>query len=270
MPENKGDPMCPVASYATYLVKLNPKSDWLWQKPKSRFSKDASPWYESTRVGHNLLDGFMTNISKYVLDSTYTNHSLRSTAITIWKRNNFTDKQLMSCTGHKSRQSLDIYEKVTKEEKLQMGSTLTRSLNSANQDEPPQKKQKTTPTATVSSPPEGQVPVLNLQNQDLVQIGTPATATDMDEVNFDLLGWLTEFENQNNQQLAEVDTNTNQVAIPVQNQVQNPVQHPLQAVQPNVQVASFQNQMVKKDSQKDHSFNNWQFNAPVTINIVKK
>ena len=33
MPEAPGNPMCPVASFERYILKLNPKCDRLWQHP---------------------------------------------------------------------------------------------------------------------------------------------------------------------------------------------------------------------------------------------
>ena len=48
-------------------------------------------------------------------------------------RSNFTAKQVMSVTGHKSIQRLSIYQKVRKDDKLFMGISLTYSLLHPNE-----------------------------------------------------------------------------------------------------------------------------------------
>ena len=104
---------------------------------------------------------------------TYTNHSLRATAITNLKRCKWLDKQIMSVSSHKSAASLTTYQKVNSEEKLKMGNTLSKFLTSdyANPDyvresvdaeynnmkiltkqQVSKRKLNTAPTCTVSRP----------------------------------------------------------------------------------------------------------------------
>ena len=62
------------------------------------------------------------------LSQSYTNHCIRVTGVTHLTRKNFSAKQIMSVSGHKSLDSLAIYQKVASNEKLIMGMSLTYSL----------------------------------------------------------------------------------------------------------------------------------------------
>ena len=86
--------------------------------------KPTSWVHEQSTVSHNA------DLSKV-----YTNHSIRSTATTFLHRSNFTLKQIMSVTGHRSINSLAVYEKVSENEKLHMGLAMSYFLQN---DEPPQ------------------------------------------------------------------------------------------------------------------------------------
>ncbi len=52
-----GNPNCPVASFESYISKLNPKCEAIWQRPKDFV-------YEGDNVGKHLLGLMMTNIAK--------------------------------------------------------------------------------------------------------------------------------------------------------------------------------------------------------------
>ena len=58
----------------------------------------------------------------------YTNHSKRATGATILSKNMFGAAQIMAVTGHKSVQSLSVYQRVDDSEKILMGHTLSKSL----------------------------------------------------------------------------------------------------------------------------------------------
>ena len=96
MPELTGSKNCPVQSYMTYLISLDPKCDYFWQKPRMKyFPKDGKGiWYGPERVGHNPTDGFITSLSKNCgfQDKKYTNHSLRITAINGLTHKEFTNR----------------------------------------------------------------------------------------------------------------------------------------------------------------------------------
>ena len=71
----------------------------------------------------------MSDLSELIgLKQRYTNHSIRVTGITNLTRSHYTPRQVMSITGHKSIQSLSIYQRVKEDEKMMMGMSLIYSL----------------------------------------------------------------------------------------------------------------------------------------------
>ena len=122
--------LCPVRSYENYLGHLNEKCNSLWQTPNdAAFQKGFQVWYKNKRIGEHTLGSFMTELSKHItLQKKYTNHCLRVTGTTNLTRCNFTSKQIMSVTGHKSLQSLSMYQRVKADEKMMMGMSLAYSL----------------------------------------------------------------------------------------------------------------------------------------------
>ena len=120
-------PLCPVKSFYLYTEKLHPDNNSLWQRPAKNFPKDESkPWFEKTTVGHNTHEKFMSTIStKANLSKRYTNHCIRVTGITNLTRANFNVKQIMAVSGHKSVESLALYQRVQSNEKLVMGMSLS-------------------------------------------------------------------------------------------------------------------------------------------------
>ena len=92
-------------------------------------NKDSTVWYKAVPLRHNTLDKFLSRLSKSCeLSDHYTNHCVCVTGITNFKSNNCTNKQIMSVSGHKSLQSLAIYQKVSYDEKLMMGMKLMYNL----------------------------------------------------------------------------------------------------------------------------------------------
>ena len=71
---------------------------------KNKIPKDVtSPWYVKKQVGHNTHEKFMEKLcEKAELSKHYTNHCIRVTGVTNLTRGNFTAKQVMSVSGHKS------------------------------------------------------------------------------------------------------------------------------------------------------------------------
>ena len=97
--------LCPVRSYENYLAHLCEQCPYLWQTPNdSAYKRGLNVWFKNKRIGENTLGAFMTELSKDIkgLSKKYTNHCLRVTGTTNLTRCNFTDKQIMSVTGHKS------------------------------------------------------------------------------------------------------------------------------------------------------------------------
>ena len=113
MPENKTDKMCPVRSFKMYLAHLHPQNPYLWQTPNHNLKSEQTLqfWYTLQHIGKNTLGSFMTELSKNAeLSKRHTNYSIRVTGASILTRCNFNDKEVMSMTGHKSVQSLTIYQ----------------------------------------------------------------------------------------------------------------------------------------------------------------
>ena len=129
MPEMRGSKYCPVDSFHEYISHLNPNNENLWQSPISK--PKTSVWYADCPVGDHTLSEFMKNVSKKAkLSQIYTNHDIRVTGLSVLGRVNFTDKQIMSVSGHKSTDSLKIYQKVSGNEEFMMGYTLGYALKS--------------------------------------------------------------------------------------------------------------------------------------------
>ena len=131
MPENRDDPLCPVKSFRKYLEHLSPKNTFLWQKPFDDGHKKGFPniWYTNQHIGRNILSKFMPEVSTNCgLSQIYHNHSIRATGITVLTRMNYTPSQIMSVSGHKSVQSLSIYQKTAQKEKIEMGKVLFQSV----------------------------------------------------------------------------------------------------------------------------------------------
>ena len=77
-----------------------------------------------------MLEAFISDLSTKVRipKGRYSNHSLHSTAITNLKQCKWSDKHVMSVSGHKSATSLNTHQKVNSEEKIKMGNTLAKFL----------------------------------------------------------------------------------------------------------------------------------------------
>ena len=121
--------LCPVQSFENYVNHLNPKVKWLWQQPRKNVKFEDPVWYTSHALGHNPLDTFLSVLSDECdLSQHYANHCIRVSGITNFKRNNFSDRQVMAISGHKSLQSLALYTRVHDDKKMMMGLKLTFTL----------------------------------------------------------------------------------------------------------------------------------------------
>ena len=122
---------CPICSFLKYKEKLSPLlPDW-WQSPKDKKWQHSDVWYMNKKLGHNPLSTFMSEVSHDAdLSQSYTNHSIRVTGTTYLTCKQFTPKQIMSIMGHKSLNSLAIYQKVSTEEKLCMAYAMSCYLHS--------------------------------------------------------------------------------------------------------------------------------------------
>ena len=115
MPENRGDKYCPVCTFKMYLSHLHPNNLHLWQTVNIHnihYPHDEI-WYTMGHLGKNPLSTFMLDLSKKIgLSKIDTNHSFRVTGASLLKRCKFSLKEIMLVTGHKSLQSLTIYQRV--------------------------------------------------------------------------------------------------------------------------------------------------------------
>lgn len=130
MPEITNNSLCPVQSFVSYLSKLNPLNNKLWQKPKDSFISEDNVWYCNIPVGQKTLQSYMSKMSTLCeLSMKYTNHSIRATGATLLSRSMFSPAQVMAVTGHKSVSSLAVYQRVSDSEKVAMGQAIGRSIN---------------------------------------------------------------------------------------------------------------------------------------------
>ena len=89
---------CPVRNFETYLQKLHPQCNRLWQFPKDSFNISDECWFQKRPIGKDTLASFMSTLSKKTgLSQIYTNHSIRATGATILGRN-CSMAQIMGCS----------------------------------------------------------------------------------------------------------------------------------------------------------------------------
>lgn len=98
-----------VEVYEFYCSKLNPGCTALFQKPKYK-KWSNSLWFDNVPLGVNKISDMMKRISECChLSRTYTNHSVRATAITVMYQGGVDTKQICKITKHKSEESLKHY-----------------------------------------------------------------------------------------------------------------------------------------------------------------
>ena len=153
MPELPNSDRCPVNNFMTYVSKLHPRCDYLWQQVKKMEEiKDADIWFKPCKIGPNPLSSFMSRLSDLAdLSKVYTNHSIRVTGTTFLGRCNFSDKQIMAVTGHRSINSLSVYKKVSDDEKIMMGMAMTSYLHETTQPIEQQKLREIAPRPVPSA-----------------------------------------------------------------------------------------------------------------------
>ena len=93
-----------------YLEKINLKCNAFFQYPKSNLRPEDNVWFEYRPLGVNNLANMINKISEVAgLSTTYTNHSIRATAITLWSSAGVPNWHIMSISGHQNEQSLAHY-----------------------------------------------------------------------------------------------------------------------------------------------------------------
>ena len=80
MAEERGSIYCPVASYETYVSKLNTKCDRLWQYPRDTYCEEDNEWFCNKPVGRDALAAYDKAIkNKCGLSQNYTNNTVKAT-----------------------------------------------------------------------------------------------------------------------------------------------------------------------------------------------
>ena len=101
-----------VEAFQFYISKLHPECSALFQKPKYKkwgMSED-SVWFDNVPLGINKINVIMKTISESAhLSKTYTNHSVRATAITVMYRGGVDTKQICKISKHKAEETLKHY-----------------------------------------------------------------------------------------------------------------------------------------------------------------
>ena len=129
MPESSESDYCPVKSFQKYISKLHPAIDALWQRPRDTFEESEETWFCRQKVGEKTLSKFMSVLSVSAdLSQVYTNHSIRATGATILTKNMFNPSKIMAVTGHKSVQSLTVYQRTDTDEKIAMGRAMAQTV----------------------------------------------------------------------------------------------------------------------------------------------
>lgn len=140
--------MCPLKTLQKYLSMLNPSCMYFFQRPK-KFKNTKGPSFDNIRIGNKTIGNFMPNISlKAGLSMKFTNHSLRSTCISILNETGEEHTNIIKVTGHKSTNSLKTYTGILSSNKRQHMSAVLSAELYAN-DEPVEAKKK--PVASTSS-----------------------------------------------------------------------------------------------------------------------
>ena len=107
------------------MSKLHPDNTCLWQRPADSFDNDSA-WYLRIPVGKNTLSHMMKVICKQAgVSSELTNHSIRATSITVLDVRKFSNRDIMSVSGHRSETSIKSYtSRVSTERKHDMSKAL--------------------------------------------------------------------------------------------------------------------------------------------------
>ena len=264
--------LCPVRSFENYINALDKTIDFLWQRPKNKFPKNKEfPWYITKQVGHNTHEKFMGELCKKMdLTKHYTNHCIQVSGVMNLTWVNFTAKQVMSVSGHKSVELLALYQRVHEDKKMMMGLCLTYSLmnpHNARREIAEQSEWAPTPQLpmlpSTSYQQDPKLPQTNaIQVKELVPVNkaiapcTPNVSTNPPpaintSANFNLMELLSEtIDEVNDQDLVMVTTQCEQALIP------------------NTKImTNTSNTAVMKCNNPQTTFTNWTFRSIGTLNI---
>lgn len=123
---------CPV-EYLKKLIKvLNPGEEALFQRPKRKFCFSDEIWFDRSPLGVNTLGNMMKEISLAAkLSQIYTNHSVRSTSVTLLDRAGVPVHRIMQVSGHRNESSVRVYcERQTLQQQQQCSNILAAPVSS--------------------------------------------------------------------------------------------------------------------------------------------
>ena len=119
-----------------YAQKLNPLQPAFSQRPSPKAKEADMIWYENSPLGVNTLATMMKEISLSAgLSQTYTNHSVRATAITLWSNANVPSRHIMSISGHANEQSISSYNSRPSVKQLKNCSNILSNALVSNKEE---------------------------------------------------------------------------------------------------------------------------------------
>lgn len=145
--ESKGE-MCPLKTLKTYIAMLNTNCEYIFQRINQ---KGRNMLFDNSPMGVNTIAKMMSNISSAAhLSKNYTNHSLRSTCVTLLNESGESATNIIKITGHASANSLKSYtDKISTSKRKSMCATISDGLYGEH-NETIVKKAKVTPSATVT------------------------------------------------------------------------------------------------------------------------
>ena len=115
---SNGSLKCPVAALKKYLEKLSKDSKVFYQRPLCAALETDEVWYTGLPVGVNKMGKMMAVLSSEAeLSQRYTNHSIRSTAITSLVNRGFDPITISRLSGHRNPASVSSYCADTSEQK---------------------------------------------------------------------------------------------------------------------------------------------------------
>ena len=145
--EVPGSPRCPVQTVENYISHLNPKMDFLFQRPRvvsNKFNPEADTvWFCNSPLGTSYLSSMMRTMSlKAEINPPFTNHCVRTTSVTILSDANVETRHIKCVTGHKSDTSIESYRtKPSFQQKEKMSTILSSFIGGENFNTPHEAQQ---------------------------------------------------------------------------------------------------------------------------------
>ena len=118
---------CPVFLLDKYIKKLPAKVDFFYCKPfPSVPAEPEKPWYYNIPVGRNTLSKMVQEMcAEAGISGKKTNHSLRVTGATSLFEAGVPEKLIQQRTGHRSLESLRMYERVSDNQEMVVSKILS-------------------------------------------------------------------------------------------------------------------------------------------------